>query len=423
MPPAIRVENLSKSYRIGQASQRAPYRTLRESLTEAARSAWRRRPGDDGATEEFWALKGVDFEVEPGEVVGIIGRNGAGKSTLLKILSRITEPTDGRVELYGRIGSLLEVGTGFHPELTGRENIYLNGSILGMSRREIERKFDEIVEFAEIETFLDTPVKRYSSGMYIRLAFAIASNLNPEIMIVDEVLAVGDVAFQKKCLGKMGEVSRSGRTVLFVSHNNAAIEALCDRCVLLSRGSVVSDGPTGDVLAEYVSSGSDRSSGRRDLTDHDGRDGGSIPIMTEVVLGDGVDEPVSQIRMGSRLSVRVSYDLGERVVSPVLGVALKTATGSALFGVNNRFIPGFAYQKHRSHAAISCHFDRVPLMPGRYVIDLYFGDERKDLDVVHDAISFDVTESDVYGSGRIPPGMAGPFFLPASWDHRPSQFA
>jgi len=387
---------------------------------EAAKAPWRRRPGGDGGTEEFWALKGVDFEVQPGEVVGVIGRNGAGKSTLLKVLSRITEPTDGRVELRGRLGSLLEVGTGFHPELTGRENIYLNGSIIGMSRREISGKFDEIVEFAEIEKFLDTPVKRYSSGMYVRLAFAIASHLDPEIMFIDEVLAVGDMAFQKKCLGKMGEVSRSGRTILFVSHNNAAIEALCDRCVLLSCGRLVSDGPTADVLSEYIRSGADESSGRQVLTDHSGRDVGSIPIMTEVGLGDGVNDAVSRIRMGSRLSVRVSYDLGESVVSPVLGIVIKTATGAALFGVNNRFIPGYIYEKHNMSATLTCHFDRIPLMPGRYVIDLFFGDERRDLDVIHDAIGFEVTESDVFGSGRIPPPLAGPIFLPASWEHCPA---
>src|SRR5688572_24610295 len=207
--PAIRVEGLGKRYRLVHGQERARYRTLRESLTELVKSPFRRK----GSVEEFWALNDVSFEVQPGEVVGIIGRNGAGKSTLLKVLSRITKPSTGRAVINGRVGSLLEVGTGFHPELTGRENIYLNGSILGMSRKEIERKFDEIVDFAEVEKFLDLPVKRYSSGMYVRLAFAVAAHLEPEILIVDEVLAVGDAGFQKKCLGKIGQVAKGGRTV------------------------------------------------------------------------------------------------------------------------------------------------------------------------------------------------------------------
>ena len=235
----IRVENLSKRYVISHAAERGRYSTLRDTIAHGAKSlvrrfTQRREPGADPTREEFWALKDVSFEVKRGDVVGIIGRNGAGKSTLLKILSRITEPTTGRIAIDGRVASLLEVGTGFHPELTGRENVYLNGSILGMSRAEVKRKFDEIVAFAEIEKFLDTPVKRYSSGMYMRLAFAVAAHLEPEILIVDEVLAVGDAAFQKKCMGKMGEVAKGGRTVLFVSHNTcAAIRQICSRSVLL----------------------------------------------------------------------------------------------------------------------------------------------------------------------------------------------
>jgi lipopolysaccharide transport system ATP-binding protein len=252
MKPIVRVEGLSKRYTLGA---RASHDTLRDSLMSALRSPLGR--GRRGEGETLWALSDVSFEVAPGEVVGIVGRNGAGKSTLLKVLSRITEPTAGRVELYGRIGSLLEVGTGFHPELTGRENIYLNGAILGMRRREIGEKFDEIVAFAEVERFIDTPVKRYSSGMYMRLAFAVAAHLEPEILLVDEVLAVGDAAFQKKCLGKMGEVAREGRTVLFVSHNMTAVNQLCSRAVLLSGGRLALEGRTQDVVAEYFRAGSD----------------------------------------------------------------------------------------------------------------------------------------------------------------------
>ena len=255
MRPIIKVEGVGKRYRLGE--NQAAYGTLRESITDALRTPFKRfrreREGDGERT--IWALRDASFEVAPGELVGIIGRNGAGKSTLLKILSRITEPTIGVAKLYGRVGSLLEVGTGFHPELTGRENIFLNGSFLGMRRKEIEHKFDEIVAFAEVEKFLDTPVKRYSSGMYVRLAFAVAAHLQPEILLVDEVLAVGDTSFQRKCLDKMKDVGRSGRTVLFISHNMPAITRLCDRVILLDEGRVLQDGPSHQVVGMYLKSG------------------------------------------------------------------------------------------------------------------------------------------------------------------------
>jgi lipopolysaccharide transport system ATP-binding protein len=255
MKPIIKAENVSKQYHIGP--QKISYDTLREMLADKMRAPFKRL-GRNGSSESerFWALKDINFEVYPGEILGIIGRNGAGKSTLLKILSRITDPTSGRVELYGRVGSLLEVGTGFHPELSGRENIFLNGTILGMSRREITRKFDEIVAFAEVERFLDTPVKRYSSGMYVRLAFAVAAHLEPEILLVDEVLAVGDVAFQKKCLGKMGEVASEGRTVLFVSHDMRAIRSLCSSAIHLQSGQMVMKGEVREAIGSYAASAS-----------------------------------------------------------------------------------------------------------------------------------------------------------------------
>ena len=246
---AIRVENLSKMYRIGRAKQR--HDTLRDLRVDTLRSSFR---GRDGSPEEdtIWALKDLSFEVKRGEVVGVIGPNGAGKSTLLKILTRIVEPTGGSFDLYGRVGSLLEVGTGFHPELTGRENVYLNGAILGMGKTEIDRRFDEIVDFSGVEKFLDTPVKRYSSGMQVRLAFSVAAHLEPEVMLVDEVLAVGDVPFQKKCLGKMGDVAREGRTVLFVSHNMVAIRRLCDRAILLDGGCVGLDSDSEAAVSLYL---------------------------------------------------------------------------------------------------------------------------------------------------------------------------
>ncbi len=254
----IRVDGLSKQYRIGVKPD--GYKTLRETLTDGFVAPFRRtmellRGQASGAAEmdeKIWALKDVSFEIKRGEVVGIIGPNGAGKTTLLKIISRITEPTEGFAEIHGRVGSLLEVGTGFHPELTGRENIFLNGAILGMKKVEIQRKFKEIVDFTEIEKFIDTPVKHYSSGMYVRLAFAVAAHLEPEILLVDEVLAVGDASFQKKCLGKMGDVSREGRTVLFVSHNMSAVRSLCSRCLFLKEGALYLDGNTDDVVTSYL---------------------------------------------------------------------------------------------------------------------------------------------------------------------------
>lgn len=255
--PAVRVEGLGKRYQLRHAGRGGPYVALRDVLAEKAKMPLRWLRGTAGAPAaggrgDFWALKGVSFEIATGEVVGIIGRNGAGKSTLLKILSRITDPTEGRVILGGRVSSLLEVGTGFHPELTGRENIFLNGAILGMSRVEIASKFDEIVAFAETETFLDTPVKHYSSGMYMRLAFAVAAHLEPDVLVVDEVLAVGDAEFQKKCLGKMQDVSRGGRTVLFVSHNLAAVQTLCNRAIWMDGGTVAWDGSVDEATRRYL---------------------------------------------------------------------------------------------------------------------------------------------------------------------------
>src|SRR2546421_4416499 len=261
MKPIIKVQNLGKRYRLG--AQQAQYGSLRETLAGMARAPVRFLQRNGRAAQPlFWAVKNVSFEVQPGEVVGIIGRNGAGKSTLLKMLSRITQPTAGRIELYGRIASLLEVGTGFHPELTGRENIYLNGAILGMARGEIKRKFDEIVSFAEVEKFIDTPVKHYSSGMYLRLAFAVAAHLEPEILLVDEVLAVGDARFQRKCLDKMQDAGKQGHTVLLVSHNMPTITRLCPRTILLDQGHVLKDGPSHEVASEYLNGGLGMSAAR-----------------------------------------------------------------------------------------------------------------------------------------------------------------
>ena len=297
----IRVENLSKQYRIGQYE--AAYKTLRESIM----NVFSRR---DGNRETIWALKDVSFQVNRGEVVGIIGRNGAGKSTLLKILCRVTEPTEGHAYINGRVGSLLEVGTGFHPELTGSENIFLNGAILGMRKAEIERKFDEIVAFAEIEKFIDTPVKRYSSGMYVRLAFAVAAHLEPEILLVDEVLAVGDVAFQKKCLGKMENISKQGRTVLFVSHNMAAINALCDRVIFLDEGKIMEIGRTADVIAEYLSSIQKFS--EQSLRERMDRSGTGKARITNISLVSTDGETLEQLLSGQCLNSQFTTVLDKR---------------------------------------------------------------------------------------------------------------
>lgn len=318
---AIRVEGLGKEYRL-RGSKGSKYKTLRDSLADAAMAPVRMlrglsgRNGHHTGTESFWALKDVSFEVKRGEVVGVIGRNGAGKSTLLKILSRITEPTTGYADIYGRVGSLLEVGTGFHPELSGRENIYLNGAILGMRRADIDRRFDEIVAFAEVEKFIDTPVKHYSSGMYLRLAFAVAAHLEPEILIVDEVLAVGDAAFQKKCMGKMQDVAGQGRTVLFVSHNMSSIATLTEKCVLLSQGNIICVGDTNQIIRTYLSSSITKRT-HEILEENHGDDAfeflsckvGSNPDITEFTSDETIDINIVFQVHKQTTGLRVGFDL------------------------------------------------------------------------------------------------------------------
>jgi len=410
MRPIIKVENLGKRYRIGK---RETYRTIRDSITRTAMAPWRGlrsrlAGGQSHATaNQIWALSDVSFEVMPGEVLGVIGRNGAGKSTLLKVLSRITEPTTGRVELYGRVGSLLEVGTGFHPELTGRENIQLSGAIMGMRRAEIVRKFDQIVAFAEIDQFVDTPVKRYSSGMYVRLAFAVAAHLDPEILLVDEVLAVGDAAFQKKCLGKMSDVAREGRTVIFVSHNTASIEALCSACLMFKGGRLEARGAPLDILSRYVAAGAELGSGERSLAQHPGRRSHCVATMTQVQLLSGHAAPAAVVRMGGPLEIRVSY-AASSPLRPVLGAIVKTSYGAPVFCTSDRFCEQLIFCNPLARGTVVCTIEKIPLMPGIYVIDLYLGDANGDFDVIDEATSFEVLAADVTGSGRLPPASLGP---------------
>ncbi|HLW71096.1 MAG TPA: ABC transporter ATP-binding protein [Candidatus Binataceae bacterium] len=418
MHPMIRAEHLGKRYQIGV---RESNRTLRESVMHAMNAPLRRlRAGfvrERAAPQYVQALDGVSFEVDAGEVLGIIGRNGAGKSTLLKILARITAPTRGRAELYGRVGSLLEVGTGFHPELTGRDNVFLSGAILGMRRAEIARKFDAIVAFAEVERFIDTPVKRYSSGMHVRLAFAVAAHLEPEILLVDEVLAVGDAAFQKRCLGKINEVARAGRTVLFVSHNLASIESLCRSCMIIGDGRVEAIGAPAAMIARYMSAELLRERRMRDLGAHPGRTRGSVPLMTEVRLRSQPDGLEGAAKMGGALTVQAHFAV-PHPIRPILGVTIKTANGAPILGVSNRWTRAGCDGPALTHGTIRCTFEHLPLMPGTYMLDLYFGDfaeMTRDLDVIIDAIALEVFPADIYGTGMIPRSVDGPVFCDANW--------
>jgi lipopolysaccharide transport system ATP-binding protein len=337
MKPIIRVENLSKRYRIG--AQEAQYGTLRDALAGAVKNPLRRLRGGGASGETVWALKDVSFEVRPGEVLGLVGHNGAGKSTLLKILSRITEPTGGRAELYGRLGSLLEVGTGFHPELTGRENIYLSGATLGMSREEISRKFDEVVAFSEIGQFLDTPVKRYSSGMYVRLAFSVAAHMEPEILLVDEVLAVGDLSFQKKCLEHMKRLKQSGMTILLVSHNMTAIQATCERSLYLHHGRVEAYGDTVEVIKKYRNVARLKDQERAAAQGTDADDAGAanesgVQLLSFEMFGeDGTERRT--FRFGERTRICIRLFAARRVEAPLVDFGIRRADGVIVCNFNN----------------------------------------------------------------------------------------
>jgi len=403
---AIRVRDLGKQYRIGERV--ATYPTLRDSMMETAAAPFRwvsaRMRGEAlrAEPETIWALRNISFDVTKGQVLGVIGRNGAGKSTLLKLLSRVTEPTEGYAEIYGRVGSLLEVGTGFHPELTGRENIYLNGAILGMKRTEIERKFDDIVAFSEVETFIDTPVKRYSSGMYLRLAFAVAAHLEPEILVVDEVLAVGDAEFQRKCLGKMSDVAAEGRTVLFVSHNMSAILRLTEEAIVLEKGALVKRASTPDAVDFYMSSG---------MADHgvsvweedDPRVRGAAPFVPRAVrVIDHLGNASSQVYSAEGFQIEFEYDLQTDITGLRVGLYLYTSRGEPIL---NSFDTdeGDAFERHTErragHYTSRCTIPPDLMNGGRFVLGVnassyrirsYFTDEH--------ALTFDVDPTGAPGS-------------------------
>ena len=408
----ISVRNLGKRYELGETFSST---TLRDALAASARYLLRRSKRNEKPEKDFWALRNVSFDVAEGEVVGIIGHNGAGKSTLLKILSGITDPTEGEVRMRGRVGALLEVGTGFHQELSGRENISMNGAILGMSQAEIRRKFDEIVGFAGVEPFIDTPVKRYSSGMLVRLGFAVAAHLQPEILVVDEVLAVGDEEFQRKCIRKMDEASRSGRTILFVSHNMAAIEALCSRCVLLKNGAVIADGGVADVISTYRAEKLGTFDPVVQLTNHSGRPRGRPVLMQTIRVRNEEGKDSTSFLPGETVCVIVDHDATERPISPVLGVVVRSSDHAPILGVDNRTIAGFRFAKTKAAGRIACSLPDLPLVPGAYSVDVYFGDSFTSLDIVRNAAAFEIRSSDVYGTGRLPPPGCGPLLWRARW--------
>ena len=397
---AISIQEISKVYRIDPATGNAASRTLQEVLINLAKKPLRR--STSSKKQEMWALRNISFDVHEGEVIGLIGRNGAGKSTLLKILSRITEPTSGYADIYGRVGSLLEVGTGFHTELTGRENIYLSGAILGMRKAEINRKFDQIVEFSGVSQYIETPVKRYSSGMAVRLAFAVAAHLDPEILLIDEVLAVGDASFQKKSLGKMSEVAESGRTVIFVSHNMGAIKNLCTRAVLLDEGQVLADGGVDSVVQQYLLTASEKGEWHTDIAERTDRQGNGAIRFTGFQLlgsnGDVVDAAVA----GESIDFVLYYQRQpDKIQNARIMIWLRDAFTKGLlrFGTD---LTGQDFEDLPQEGKIICHVPRFSLRSGRYYVDLGADVDGVKADRVIRAVMLDVIGGDYYGSGKTP---------------------
>ncbi len=421
MSTVISVEYISKSYRLGQIGTGTFaydlalwWAKLRGKPNPLLRIGEIDHGNRDGET--IWALRDITFAVDQGDVLGIIGRNGAGKSTLLKILSRVTAPTSGRIKVKGHVASLLEVGTGFHPELTGRENIYLNGAILGMRRSEIHNKLDEIVDFAEVAKFIDTPVKRYSSGMYVRLAFAVAAHLEPEILVVDEVLAVGDAEFQKKCLGKMGAVAREGRTILFVSHNMAAISSLCSRAIYLSDGHFSAEGTTNEIVQLYLARGISHSA--VDLSQRTDRSGNGAARVTAIAITDNNGVSQNTIISGQDVTARMEYEIpsGITIENGVCILNFKTPLGQPLFTCSTRLYND--YVPLTPHGRLLCQIPRFPLNQGSYYIDVMLkrgSDSRDVLDNLEQAIQVSVVAGDFFGTGRAANPDSSPALVEHSW--------
>jgi lipopolysaccharide transport system ATP-binding protein len=428
---AVAIEGLAKEYRLG-TRLRGEYQTIRESVSRSAGSLWTglkslsrskqnlRASEPSSTTGSFWALQNVSFQIQTGQVIGVVGRNGAGKSTLLKILSRITDPTRGRIELRGRVSSLLEVGTGFHHELTGRENIYLNGSILGMTRHEIRKKFNAIVEFAEVERFLDTPVKRYSSGMYVRLAFAVAAHLEPEILIVDEVLAVGDGSFQRKCLGKMGEVSRSGRTVILVSHNMATVLNLCEKLAVLDKGQLLYFGETRQGIANYVHQSKPSIEAEVQLENHSNRRSGCEPILGMARIMDGNGLITNQLLCGDPTTIEL--ELATRCPDSAyhFAVGFEDETGRRLMTTATYLSDSMA-NPCKGARRVRCRIDSLSLAPGRYALSFNAGPvESLWKDFIDQAAWIEVLPADFYGNGRTPKAEWGDFLARSQWTIQPA---
>jgi lipopolysaccharide transport system ATP-binding protein len=412
MRPIIKAENVGKQYRIG--SRKTEYPTLRDAMAVALRTPLRWiRVTERKPEQDFWALKNVSFEIFPGEAVGVIGHNGAGKSTLLKILSRITEPTTGRIELYGRVSSLLEVGTGFHPELTGRENIYLNGAILGMGRKELARKFDEIVSFAEITKFIDTPVKYYSSGMYVRLAFAVAAHLEPEILIVDEVLAVGDVQFQKKCLGKMGSVAKEGRTVLFVSHNLPAVRNLCKRALMLDEGTLKHVGTSEEIVHKYLAR-VDNQLGR-DLKERVDRGGTGDIRCVRISFLDASKQEVPFLYPGQPCYLQLDFEAAVTNLTNVkVGIGIDDTEFNRIVTLYSDF-RGESFNVGARRGAFVCALSELNLRPDSYLLSVFVGNEFQTFDLIIHAGRLEIHDSNFYETGRLPDRDQGPVLVRHNW--------
>ena len=417
--PIVRAVNLGKRYRLGEFE---PFNTLRDSIARRAtrsakvlRSALSRQSGpawDPRPNDHIWALKDVSFDIERGEVVGIIGPNGAGKTTLLKILSRITEPTEGWAEIRGRVGSLLDIGTGFHYELTGRENVLLNGAILGMKKDEIDRNFNEIVDFSELHRFIDTPIKRYSDGMRVRLGFAVAAHLEPEILLVDEVLAVGDLAFQRKSLGKMKDVASEGRTVFFVSHNMASIQNLCDTVYLLNQGRIVASGDPDDVIATYLQS-VNRVPPLPLGTRMDRQGDGRLRIIELTMEGASGTQDV--VQCGSRISMRLGYAGTPPLRNVEMYLYFYNQAGEVVFSVSNP-VAGRLFDELPARGTFVCHFERLPLVPGIYNLHFVCWVNGVVADLLPNAFSFHVIEGDFFGSGRLPQKGEGSVAVEHDWE-------